>query len=413
MTSPIYRGKHRSLAQQRPREAHLLEAGHKLAARYVLRDRLSPAEPVSFRADDALLNRSVTVTFINLDSDYAELIYGSDRMPGISGLGHPALASLFDVGHEADVQESYIVTDYIEGSPLSELIEQQPAGQDLQSLSAHIAELLTGLVSYLKAHGLEHRDLSPANIRVALPSQDAASESESEAVPKSGSVPAEHPLIRSRPDRPAFERGLGHHRGMNAVVMHAVVSVDGFIADANDDVGPLFEWYFNGEAEIVDGGPFKVVRSLARLRAPDVGADRGDGHGRHLFDLTNGWEGAAAGWRAHRGRDAPAEAGGLAPRGRPASSSTTWAAAIAVAKELAGDRDVAVAAGDVGGQALALGLVDEVAMDVVPGGVRPRQALLRVGRRAATAGGSRRGHPGSPGAASAVPGSPLMAVLAR
>jgi dihydrofolate reductase len=42
------------------------------------------------------------------------------------------------------------------------------------------------------------------------------------------------------------------------------------------------------------------------------------------------------------------------------------AAAIAKAKALAGERTVAVAAGDVGGQALALGLVDEVAMDVVP-----------------------------------------------
>lgn len=41
-------------------------------------------------------------------------------------------------------------------------------------------------------------------------------------------------------------------------------------------------------------------------------------------------------------------------------------AAIAQAKELAGGRTVALAAGDVGGQALALGLVDEVAMDVVP-----------------------------------------------
>ncbi|MGH3749783.1 MAG: dihydrofolate reductase family protein, partial [Micromonosporaceae bacterium] len=42
------------------------------------------------------------------------------------------------------------------------------------------------------------------------------------------------------------------------------------------------------------------------------------------------------------------------------------AQAIAKAKELAGERTVAVAAGEVGGQALALGLVDEVAMDVVP-----------------------------------------------
>ena len=36
------------------------------------------------------------------------------------------------------------------------------------------------------------------------------------------------------------------------------------------------------------------------------------------------------------------------------------------AQELAGDRVVEVAAGDVGGQMLAAGLVDEVAMDVAP-----------------------------------------------
>jgi len=39
---------------------------------------------------------------------------------------------------------------------------------------------------------------------------------------------------------------------------------------------------------------------------------------------------------------------------------------VAEAKRRAGDRVVAVCAGNVGGQALELGLVDEVAMDVVP-----------------------------------------------
>jgi dihydrofolate reductase len=41
-------------------------------------------------------------------------------------------------------------------------------------------------------------------------------------------------------------------------------------------------------------------------------------------------------------------------------------AAVARAQELAGDRVVEVAAGNVGGQALAAGLVDGVRMDVVP-----------------------------------------------
>ena len=48
--------------------------------------------------------------------------------------------------------------------------------------------------------------------------------------------------------------------------------------------------------------------------------------------------------------------------------------AMAKAQELAGDRTVEVAAGDVGGQVLAAGLVDEVRMDVTP-------AVLGSGKR--------------------------------
>src|SRR3712207_2363135 len=40
---------------------------------------------------------------------------------------------------------------------------------------------------------------------------------------------------------------------MSTVVMHNVVSVDGFIADHNDDVGPLFDWYFNGDTPLIPG----------------------------------------------------------------------------------------------------------------------------------------------------------------
>jgi dihydrofolate reductase len=39
---------------------------------------------------------------------------------------------------------------------------------------------------------------------------------------------------------------------------------------------------------------------------------------------------------------------------------------MAKAQELAGDRTIEVAAGDVGGQVLAAGLIDEVRMDVAP-----------------------------------------------
>jgi dihydrofolate reductase len=152
---------------------------------------------------------------------------------------------------------------------------------------------------------------------------------------------------------------------MSTVFMHAVVSADGFIADAEDNVGPLFEWYFNGDAEIVDGGPFKVSRDSVRYVRPMWQRIGTTVMRRHLFDLTNGWEGTPPAGEhivvvTHRPR----------PEGWHPEASYQFVGdigrAIMVAKELAGDRDVAVTAGNVGGQALALGLVDEVAMDVVP-----------------------------------------------
>jgi hypothetical protein len=39
------------------------------------------------------------------------------------------------------------------------------------------------------------------------------------------------------------------------VVMNASVSVDGFIADAHDQPGPLFAWLLGGDVPLDDSGP--------------------------------------------------------------------------------------------------------------------------------------------------------------
>ncbi|QYN20830.1 dihydrofolate reductase family protein [Amycolatopsis sp. DSM 110486] len=167
---------------------------------------------------------------------------------------------------------------------------------------------------------------------------------------------------------------------MGTVIMHNVASVDGFIADDKDDVGPLHEWYFNGDNPIIErpgrqgeqdfdhsgaGNAFKVSSASAdyvRSMWEKIGVIV---MGRHLFDLVNGWEG-----KPPAGDHVVVVSHRPKPEGWHPEASYHFvggvAAAIDKAQELAGERTVAVNAGDVGGQILAAGLVDEVAMDVVP-----------------------------------------------
>lgn len=153
---------------------------------------------------------------------------------------------------------------------------------------------------------------------------------------------------------------------MGKVVMYGSVSVDGFIADEDDQPGPLFDWLIGGEVPLDDSGVLKVSQASYDHTRPywdQIGATIA---GRHVFDLTDGWDGIPPSGIdhvvvvTHRGRPE-----GWHP-GAPFHFVDGVEAAVARAQELAGDRVVEVAAGDVGGQALAAGLIDEVRMDVVP-----------------------------------------------
>jgi dihydrofolate reductase len=155
------------------------------------------------------------------------------------------------------------------------------------------------------------------------------------------------------------------------VQAQAIMSLDGYIAKPDNTIGRLFDWLQNGQIAIpAPAGDLTVhltppsaehwrrwVSSLGALVC-----------GRTLFDVTQGWHGrhsldvpvvvvthrVPTDWIAAH-PDAPFF---FATDGVPA--------AIARAKELAGDRVVAVTGGTVARQCLELGLLDEVAVDLVP-----------------------------------------------
>ena len=156
---------------------------------------------------------------------------------------------------------------------------------------------------------------------------------------------------------------------MGKVITQASMSLDGFIADTSDAVGPLFDWYDNGDVEVTGSDPELVFHTSAAsadyLRAAwaNIGADV---IGRRLFDLTNGWSGRPAVGDAVFVVTHHLPTDWLHPDAPFIFVTDGLQSAIVQAQAFAGDRDVSVNPGSIAGQAFKAGLVDEVRIDLVP-----------------------------------------------
>ena len=158
---------------------------------------------------------------------------------------------------------------------------------------------------------------------------------------------------------------------MGKVIAAASMSLDGYIAKHDNSIGLLFDWLQNGEVEIPSVTPgitFHLTPTSAEYWRRWVSGIGALVCGRTLFDFTDGWGGRHT-------MDVPVvvvthevpTAWVEAHPGAPFSFVTDGVeAAVARAQEIAGDRVVAVTAGTIARQCLELGLLDEVAVDLVP-----------------------------------------------
>jgi dihydrofolate reductase len=149
----------------------------------------------------------------------------------------------------------------------------------------------------------------------------------------------------------------------------AAVSLDGFIAADDDTVGPLFDWYGNGDVAGTFSDEDRVFHTTQATAdflqefAPGIAAGV---IGRRLFDLTNGWNGVPANGE-HVFVVTHEEPTDWAYRDTaPFTFVNGVREAIEQAKAFAGDRDVSVSAGQIGGQAIREGLIDFVVLNLVP-----------------------------------------------
>ena len=166
---------------------------------------------------------------------------------------------------------------------------------------------------------------------------------------------------------------------MGQVIASASMSLDGYIAKEDNTIGRLFDWLQNGPEEVPtvdDRITFHLSPASATYWRQWVEQLGVIVCGRTLFDVTDGWGGRHT-------MDAPVvvvthEVPTDWVQAHPDAPFTFVtdgvAAALGRAQELAGPRTVAVAAGTIAAQCLELGLLDVVAIDLVPvvmGGGRP------------------------------------------
>ena len=157
---------------------------------------------------------------------------------------------------------------------------------------------------------------------------------------------------------------------MGKVATGFSMSLDGFVAGPNDDVTQVFAWMSRGDTKVEASTgdheiDLKMSEESAEMFEEGVQALGALVAGRHLFDITGGWGGK------HPANVPVVVVTHHVPQewvDRPGSPFTFVTdgveSAIRKAQEIAGDKTVAIASPTILQQALKLGLVDEIHIDM-------------------------------------------------
>lgn len=157
---------------------------------------------------------------------------------------------------------------------------------------------------------------------------------------------------------------------MAKVIAIMSMSLDGYVADRNDGVADVFDWYFNsGDVEFNAGGSdpmtFRVSEpSAEHLRAlwAELGAVL---TGRRTFDVAGGWGGNHA-WGPAFVVTHHIPAGWPRPNSTVRFVTDGIASAVSQAKAAAAGKSVGVHGADTIQQLLNAGLLDEISVDIAP-----------------------------------------------
>ena len=172
---------------------------------------------------------------------------------------------------------------------------------------------------------------------------------------------------------------------MTRVIVDLAMSLDGFVAGANDGIDQplgnggmrLFDWYFNGDtpsptyqraaARGVPVPPFQLSRASADVFEETLQSGGAAVTGRRTYDITHGWggNGPVPGLPLFIVTHNPPKE---VPQGESTYTFVTDGveSAIHQAKEVAGDKYVSLVGASLPQQCLRAGLLDAIQIHLVP-----------------------------------------------
>ncbi len=156
---------------------------------------------------------------------------------------------------------------------------------------------------------------------------------------------------------------------MATVIAALSMSLDGFVTDPADQVGPLFDWYGNGEVEVPTANPqltFRTPQASARYLREAIERAGAVVTGRRPFDVADAWGGTHP-WGVPVFVVTHSIPQGWPREDAPSTFVTDGVQrAVERAKATAGAGWVEVGGPNIAQQCLDLGLLDEVRVDLVP-----------------------------------------------